>query len=210
MIIVPSELEQANYWCSMNDPANAQREDSTFFSFSALSGIKPPTVVSGAAVTGSGVKDATGKDEAFSKLLPPAGQPIDLSTYSELLQIFKSNPATGCTTVMDMARIAAGFNPLSKPEDPTEERQKQEKAFDDYVDRIMKAPFFSLNESSRDDIHRGDSDWNTVIDSVVGLYEGIEDVSKKSIKDSITAMAKAATSRKDTGLYHMLYGLTFI
>ncbi|MEC4816465.1 MAG: hypothetical protein SAK29_24835 [Scytonema sp. PMC 1069.18] len=198
MITIPEELEKVNYWCTMNDPANAQREESTFFSFSGMSGIEPPTVVSGAMVTGSGLENALEQDKIFSSRLPSTGQSLSVFQYNQLLETFKSNPATGCTTVMDMARIAAGFNPLSKPEDPKEERQKQEKAFEDYVVRIMKAPFFFLNESSRDDYHRGERDWGNAIKTIVDLYEGIESQSKDSIRKSLEEMAKAATSRKDT------------
>ena len=153
-----------------------------------------PPVVSGSTVVGSGTQDALDKDKAFSALLPPPGadEPLTMEKYNELLKIFTDNPATGCTTVMDMARIAAGFNPLSP------ELESNQKAFDDYVTRIMRAPFFFLNTSSRTDYQRGEKNWDVVINSIVDLYEGIESQSKQEIKKSLISMARAATSRTNT------------
>ncbi len=192
-MLTTKELEKVNSWCAMNDPAHVLRvrgEEPVFFT-SGLSGISPP-VVSGAAVVGSGTQDALDLDQSFRGMLPPSGTPLSPERYNELLRIFMSNPATGCTTVMDMARIAAGFNPLSP------ELKDNQKAFDDYVGRIMSAPFFFLNDSSRTDYHRGEKNWNVAVNAIVNLYEGIETQSKEQIRKSLINMTEAATSRKNT------------
>ena len=166
MIVTP-ELSKANAWCAMNNPAEVahlQKDRPAFLSLSGMSGIAKP-VVSGAAVTGSSKDEALANDKAVKDLLPSGDQPITIDRYNDLLKTFQNSPGTGCTTVMDMARIAAGFNPLS----PDLEGNQQ--AFDDYVKRIMAAPFFFLNDSSRTDYHRGEQNWNTAVDSIVDLYD---------------------------------------
>ncbi|NEO43356.1 MAG: hypothetical protein F6K55_04190 [Moorea sp. SIO4A3] len=192
-MLTNKELEKVNSWCAMNDPANVLRvrgEEPVFFR-SGFSGIPNP-VVSGGAVTGDGLQDALDKDKAFQGFMPPAGENPTMDQYDNLLAIFRSNPGTGCTTVMDMARIAAGFNPLNP------DLKDNEKAFDDYVGRIMSAPFFFLNDSSRTEYHRGEKSWNLAVNDIVNLYEGIEKNSKDQIRKSIINMTQAAASRKNT------------
>ncbi|MFH7243776.1 MAG: hypothetical protein ACHWZW_13100 [Spirulina sp.] len=203
MLLIP-ELERVNHWASVHSPLHshrsAKRERQSVTHFAPLfltesnvgeHGFQPP-VVSGSALVGDGKENGLRKDLEVGNCLPGLGEPLTAEGYNALLEQYRGSPLTGCTTVMDMARIKAGYNPLSPDFDGNKS------AFDDYVSRIMQSPFFFLDYSSRTDYHKEEQNWDQAISGIADLYEGIESGSKDSIVKSLAAMAQAAASRKNT------------
>lgn len=194
-------IEHAELWLKEHAPTSTPSSRAFALAIEDASSVP---VVGGAALTGSSLPQALEKDRVVGDLRPAAGEVADPETYQQLLKEFLDAPLTGCTSVLDMARIKAGYNPLAPAQ------AENSSKFDDYVDRVMRAPFFHLIDSSRTDYHRGEKDWNAAIDSILGLYDGIQADSKDQIRTSLENMAKAAASRSNTRQTNNLFAQSTI
>ena len=193
-VIEPQTVES---WLTINDPKHvrhARVESPTVLSFLASAesfhGISKP-VVSGAKIIGNNKDNSMDRNDAVKNAMPGDTE-MTQEEYNNLLDKFKGAPMTGCTTVMDMARVTSGFN----PQIPLKEGNYT--SYLDYVKRIASAPFFHLEYSNTIEYHRESKDWNDAIDEIVGLYDGIKAEDENKIKESLVNLAKAATSRSDT------------
>jgi len=111
------------------------------------------------------------------------------------LDTLRNNYGTGCSTILDIARISAKFNPF----------ESSTVVFNKYIQAILASPFFSLKKYETTDHHRGDSNWNSAIDSIVGLYDGIQDGDRTKIKDSLVNLARSASTKKDIRNSHTMF-----
>ncbi|NEN96398.1 MAG: hypothetical protein F6K50_12900, partial [Moorea sp. SIO3I7] len=109
-----------------------------------------------------------------------------------LLEAFKKSPATGCITVMDMARISSGFNPFN----PLYPGNFQ--AFLNYINTIKKSPFFEQISNDYQRYHRKNNDWNGVINAISSYYKGITFSDRFRIRMSLYRLIRTATSRRNT------------
>jgi hypothetical protein len=134
---------------------------------------------------GSGIDAALDGSKALKAL-------INEKDYEQGLARFKVQPMDGCTSVMNIARTAAGFNPLNP--DVTDNVQR----FQDYTRRVLSAPFFNLGYADTKTEVRESEDWNVLIRAIVGLFDGVKDEDRERIKDGLTTLAEAATSRSGT------------
>lgn len=108
---------------------------------------------------------------------------------AEGLEEFRRNPESGCTSIMTMARVAAGFNPgLDSPGNVG--------AFKDYVLRLQSAPFFHLRKSDVTKVSQKSKDWNVLINDVARLFDGVKEEDYREIRESLENLAKSAASYK--------------
>lgn len=105
------------------------------------------------------------------------------------IEAFKKAPLNGCLTVMTMARIKSGFNPTLL--DDPDASQK----FSNYSENLQKAPFFHLEQSDVSHLERHEKTWDSLVQSVLDLYDGVSGEDKNSIKESIGNLAKAAMNK---------------
>ena len=194
-----NNLKQVDNWCLKNsipykEPKKTHLDDSG--KNKATEKNIPVTVsVSGAIVIGSGKEEALKKDSLVKS--PPG----DLSDhdYQELLKAFVDAPATGCTTVLDMARQSSGYDPLEALSNDNA------KKFKDYTNRVLDAPFFHIRGSDSSKYINKTKNWNDVIDFVTGLYEGVSSEDKARITKNIKSLAEVAASAVDTEQQQSLF-----
>lgn len=105
---------------------------------------------------------------------------------------FKKHPLLGCTTVLDMARIASGYDPNG---DMTAENTAK---YQDYVKRVLECPFFHLVMNEHQTLDRQEESWEKAITEISGMFAGIADKDKSKISQAITNLAYAVASKSET------------
>lgn len=185
----PQLASRVERWLAFNDPetatefATADVANVRALTASAIGAEKP--VVSNAALVGVGAEEAQSQGRQIKELLSKKDN-------EEGLRRFRNSPLNGCTSILTMARVAAGFNPL----EPLQVDNAA--AYANYVRRVAEAPFFNLNYANQLDIHRESNDWSVLINAVSDTFEGIVGADKDRLTNGLTALAEAATSRKNT------------
>jgi hypothetical protein len=139
-------------------------------------------IVSAAAFVGS--QRAKGLASAKS-LKSKAGTP-------EGLEEFKKDPLNGATSVLNIARTNAGYNPLDLAD------KDRKKKFDDFLRRVLSAPFFSLQFSQVKHMEHRSKNWDELIDAIASTFEGIAKEDKAAIAKSLGSLAKAAASSESS------------
>lgn len=99
---------------------------------------------------------------------------------------FKINYASGCTTILSIAQKSVNYNPF----------YNSETEFNKYLDVIIKCPFFTLNSFQEVCLDRKEKNWKSMLDDIVGLYDGVMEIDKQKIKNSIVNLIKSACSQK--------------
>lgn len=117
---------------------------------------------------------------------------ISSEDYAEGLKIFKTDAMNGATSILEIARLAADYNPLDQ-KDPNRAAK-----YADYIRRVMKAPFFSLAFSNAQRIENKSKDWDALITAVTDTFEGIAAEDKSQVAKSLGTLAKAAASSKQS------------
>ncbi|MGN0612860.1 MAG: hypothetical protein ACI4JB_03090 [Porcipelethomonas sp.] len=108
------------------------------------------------------------------------------------IEQFKKYPILGCTTVLDMARVASGY-------DPNGDMDAANKAkYQNYVNRILGCPFFHLVMNEHQTFHRQESSWADAIDQISNLFSGVAAKDKDKISQSIKNLANAVSSKSNT------------
>ena len=143
-------------------------------------------VISNAQLAAKGARDSI---LANSRALK---ERIAADDYEGGLQLYREQPIDGCTSIMNIARVAADFNPLQPDHHGNVER------FKDYTARLASAPFFNLGLSDTQVQNRESEDWDDLIDSMVETFEGVEASDKARIRQGLTSLAQAAGSRSET------------
>ncbi|WP_435952935.1 hypothetical protein [Dryocola sp. BD626] len=136
---------------------------------------------------------ATGNDAAKQAAV---GQDLDKAikdqNKNEIVDILARNPGNAVTSILGLAQSRTDWNPL----DP--DNAKNSKGFTDFVASILKVPFFTTTQSETKTVHYEEENYNSLIDKVVDLYDGVTDQNKEKIKLSISNLIKACTSRVNT------------
>ncbi len=174
-------------WLSANDPLMFQSTKSTKrASEVALVSVSPEQSTniasSSALITGScdyaeidkNMKAAIGDDP------------------EKAVEQFKKYPILGCTTVLDMARVASGYDPNGDMNDANKAK------YQDYVNRVLKCPFFHLVMNEHQTFHREESSWSDAIGQISNLFSGVAAKDKEKISQSIKNLANAVSSRSNT------------
>jgi hypothetical protein len=187
-------------WLAVNDPALYTGPNGIYTSHSkdnlrSLHG----SIISDAAdlelaparstLTGGADKDKmlaadTAAQEALTKYGPQSQQFIDA---------FKNDLAGGATTLSEMARIAANYQPQTL-DDPG----ANSAAYNDYLNRMGSNPLFILKMAKKETYERKSSDWNVVIDAIADTFTGIQGKNKEEIVKGLKNLAQAASSTMST------------
>jgi hypothetical protein len=190
------QLSALKSWCSLNDPVHVTNLKE--FCNKQQGTIKytldtdKVSVVSSAIAIGNSADEEEDIAKKMSALLG-SNTPTSLpeADYKKLLVAFKNAPASGGTTLLDMARVAAGFNPIDvKNNDATK--------YNDYIKRVFECPLFTIEMNNTITYDRKDSDWQTAIEDIANLYEGIDAKDKEKIESSLKQVATAASSNEQT------------
>lgn len=144
----------------------------------------------GAALVGTALNSALEADDDARQSLPVSGGRPDQDP--EFIETFVNAPATGLSTLLDMARAAAGWDPLA-PDDPVNVAR-----FRSYVAAVETNPLFHLTLADTVHYERRSQDWSKVISDIADLFDGVESEDRDKIKKSLVGLAEAATSRTDT------------
>ena len=100
-------------------------------------------------------------------------------------------PVTGCSMLLTLAREKSGYD-CRTPGQPDGEAK-----FNNYIAQVLLCPLFRTEYDDRISNVLG-GDWNGVIDSIVALYVGIPDADRTLLRDSLRAVAAAASSSPST------------
>ena len=166
-------LAAVNAWLEDNDPSAPRVVEP-----GAPGAGQATPVVSGACLVGS----ERDKVLASAKTLKlKAGTP-------DGLEAFKQDPMNGATSVLDLARLAAGYNPLDLND------KDRKRKYDDYLSRVLKAPFFSLQFAQAKHMEHRSKNWDALIDAIAATFEGVAKEDKAAIARSLGSLAKAAAS----------------
>ncbi len=114
------------------------------------------------------------------------------SNRDEAIEIFKKSPLSGCTTILDMARIASGYDPNGGMRGANKDNYKK------YLSKVMDCPLFHLKINTCDTFNRNESSWNDAITQIADLFTGVADKDKEKIEQSIKNLTISVTSNYNT------------
>lgn len=106
------------------------------------------------------------------------------------LDAFAASPATGCASILEIARVQSGYNPL----DPTQ--VQNENAMLKWINQIktsISATLFTQEYGNQVSIG-GTSDWPSYVKQAINTYIGISDTDKSRLQMSIQNLVQAAYS----------------
>lgn len=174
-------------WLSANDPLTFENMKST----KSVSKVKL-TTVSPEQSTNIASSSAliTGKCD-YVEIDKKMKAAID-DDPDKAIEQFKKYPILGCTTVLDMARVASGYDPNGNMDDANKTK------YQDYVNRVLKCPFFHLVMNEHETFHREESSWGDAIDQIADLFSGVTAKDKEKISQSIKNLANAVSSKSNT------------
>ncbi len=177
-------LEQFKSWCNLHGQNKIEPEilnQELDFSMSEISELEQPITVK--ELVGGDWTHALIRDDEVRKQL---GKP-------ELVEVFKNSPATGCITILDMARISSGFNPF-KPLDLANYR-----AFLNYIDTIKESGVFDVNPIIKQNYSNDkNDDWGLVINAILAYYKDVTTVCElEKIKVMLNRLVYNAESSLD-------------
>lgn len=175
-------LALVDSWLQLNDPAHAKRLHA-YENALDLAGPAAPPVVSSAALVGPDRDNALAKARQLKTAIEGGGDPV---------AVFKTDLGDACATILNMARMSAGFNPLAT-DDP-----KASQKFNAYLDKVQKAPFFMLQYSRRVKVSNTSKNWDDLINAIGDTFEGVAAEDKKAVVKSLTSLAKVAASKEET------------
>jgi hypothetical protein len=149
-----------------------------------MAGASSEKVASAAAIAGP----RAAADHAASKALATKAETDPDGAKAD----FKKRPMDGCTSLLNMARVKAGFNPTAGM------TGTNATAYADFIKRVMACPLFNLDMNDQQSVHRDSSDYDQLIDAVVNTFDGVESEDKDKIKTSVQNLVKAAASNSNT------------
>jgi hypothetical protein len=147
-----------------------------------LGAAAPTPIVSSAILVGSRASEALANAKAMKAT----------TTDEEEFNIFKNDYACACATIVDIARNKAGYNPTN-PNDPN-----GKKKFLDFLDRVQKAPFFTLTHAETERIQSESKSYDQLIDAIANTFQGLIEKNKKAIVSALADMAKVAANTEST------------
>lgn len=162
---------------------------------STRTGAAGEPIATGGALVGSDINTVLALDAQVRQNRPVFGNLADSQPFVDSLA---RAPMTGCTSILDRARIAAGFNPL----DLQSNNQPQLEA---YVKSLQANPLFVTRLFDHVEVHRKDKDWNQVIDEIVALYPVASADQRNEIRDNLMRLINLVLQQ---GISSARWGLT--
>ena len=178
-------------WLAANDPQHAHLLRAALPTAAAVASGGPDAGASpgsgGGAVSGAVVAGPRAEQD-----LAESRSVGDLKKSPDGQQFFRTHPMDGCTSVMNMARESAGYDPTAGFTPDAIAR------YHDYTRRLSMCPFFNLEMTDTVAVTRKSDDYDQLISDVADLFDGIEQTDRDKIKSSITRIAQAAASNSET------------
>ncbi len=148
-----------------------------------------PSLAGGSSVSGqNSVAMGNGAPEASRQ-----GQALDVAIEKgdkkTIVDLLTESTANAVSSILGLSQTRSGWNPL----DPNSAQNAQ--GFQRFVEQILKVPYFNTTQAETKKVHYQESNYNSLIDKVVDLYDGVTEQDKDKIKRSIVNLAKACTSR---------------
>jgi hypothetical protein len=187
-----ADIDRVNHWLATRDPRYQTPALATrgkeYKTFAANIGMTSAASAVGAVPSGAAIGGPNGAQVASqgNAALKAAGSDVD-----KLTQVLIANPILGATSVMDLALVHSGYNPL----DPSQAGNFN--AYIAYVTDIVRAPFFHLNYSDQKHLHQESSDWDSLIGDIVSLFEGLQSEDQTRVVNGLKQLAHTATSTND-------------
>ncbi len=182
-----SQKNLVNVWISENNPLTIEKKKSTkSVSEVKLISVSPEqsTNIASSSALITGECDYV---EIDKKMKAAIDEDVD-----KAIEKFKEYPILGCTTVLDMARVASGYDPNGNMDDANKAK------YQDYINRVLKCPFFHLVMNEHQNFNREESSWNDAIEQISNLFSGVADKDKAKISQSIKNLANAVSSKSNT------------
>jgi hypothetical protein len=102
------------------------------------------------------------------------------------LDYFRNSPADGCTSIIDLARIGAGYNPATGGAGDSFKR------FSVFVSAIIAAPVFEKRVLDVRPLRWSTGSWSASIKSLLAQFPHIGAEDAKRIRASVERLARAA------------------
>lgn len=109
-----------------------------------------------------------------------------------LMEIFKENPTSGFTSIIDFIFKGYNINPAQGL------RGCDINNLLKAVNSISSCPLVTLSHSDTIHYDRKSKDWNTSINDIVNYYVGVSNADKAKIRNSLINLTSAAISNKKT------------
>lgn len=195
-------IGSVNSWLSTNNPKNvpevirSKQGSNAVGAVAAVSPDQSTNIATSAAVV-LGSSDTSAIDNAMKEAIK--------TDREKAIEQFKKYPLLGCTTVLDMARVASGYDPNGDMND-----QNTKDKYNDYVKRIQTCPFFHLNLNEKQTLNRSETSWNDAINQISNLFTGVASKDKEKISQAVTNLANAVSSKSNTRQGTTLYSVSAI
>ena len=190
-----ADTKMLEAWCRRNDPRLRglrrvlTRNHLVAFDSLIEAAEGATHTVSGAILVGDETQASLNSSLQAKQNLPTDGSnPADSNPFVEA---FVKAPAAGATTMLDMARISTGFDPL----DPALDENVA--AYQAYINEVLNNPMFHLEMADKRTLQVKEQDFNKLIRDIADLFDGIKEEDEAKIKDGLTRLAEAATTTKD-------------
>lgn len=109
---------------------------------------------------------------------------------SESIDKMLKEPQTGLMHVSDMARIKAGWHPVT-----LEDGQANADAYNRFLNAITSFPLVTMRYAERQTVTRQSSNWDSLINAIADTFVGIQGEDKTQIVGGLKNLALAASSQ---------------
>lgn len=176
---MPESVDPRCAWLELHDPRRVRRVmQRAPLDLLVASTELPETIPANSIVGGSAVTAAYEADRKVG-VARSSGAPT-----SELVELFRKSPLTGCTSIMDMALTSSGWNPL----DP--QVAGSYAGFLNYCSILSKTPFFTQPPPPpQQTIFDAGSDINAMVAQIVALIPGLSATDKERVTNTVVHMA---------------------
>ncbi|MFF5994846.1 hypothetical protein AAGS61_08785 [Lysinibacillus sp. KU-BSD001] len=188
---------QMESWLTVND-VSLHQNIQTPLSFNLAASLQDATpvqdTISGGLLIGNKQNEAIDANNNVKNVLQTFGR-----FSNEVKQSVQVSPIVGLTTILDIARIVSNYNPALPTDKESDETKKARVvAYNQYITKVLQNPLMHLKSNYEKKYTKRTSNWNTAIDEISNLYDGISERDKEKIKTSLKALAEAASSRSNT------------
>lgn len=136
--------------------------------------------VSNALIMGDDKNSVLARDEDV-QYNRPQDSPCEDQTF---LNKWENSPTTAATTMLDLARVRNGWDPLSPKSAENQTR------FQDFIDDIMaNTGFFHPSKVESHQYDKESSDWSTIISDIAGIIVGAGEENVDQVTNSLEKLA---------------------
>lgn len=183
-------------WLSIHDPAlytgpngihTAEALDAVNLLATATGSVQAPA---NSQLAGSQTSQMLATDTQAQQALQAAG---GNTSNPDFLKIFAQDLAGAATTLSEMARNSAGYQPQLFANNGATSA-----AYQKYLTNIGSCPLFIIKMADTLSYQRNTSDWNSVIQDIANTFQGIAAGDQNAIVKGLTSLAQAASSTMST------------